>query len=530
MKCQFWIKDPKYLLLNPTLIPHESMCVDEKLNVLSRIILLLLLFLYIFDYIPLNIFLTFLLISISIIIIFHSILERENTDMVERFSWTNNEFSWATPATKVGSPSFQKTATAVRKEVKDNSGYDTYVGLEEKIVPNQTYYSSNDALANGDNRYNPNIFIKPLMPPPLASLDEWKTNNFVTHSNINYRARTDLVQSGYLVSNPCGCYPNTIPRVDYGQPSTCGLVENFEQRKKTETIKEADTEEKEDAPQDTSEIMSTPIDGDDKLVDARNSADTGRVSETRINVRTTPITGGYATRGFTVLDRPRFDTDINDPFGYYPNNPKLKSAPVNVPTQESKEFNRKIFTTTLSPYTTMVSDVVQPVNSNLGITYPQPFQPRSYIVEDNDKVTVKRHDPRQYKPEVKPLVIKQDYSNVFDPTSNGYGTSYRGYIEPIVGQPRYYYDDIKNVRKPNMITRNKIDHAPWAEDYGLTYGTATQTGVGLEEVKQMAHDQINQSEMRRRLDLQNSLLRKRADVDWQRKLYPIFTGSSKAVH
>ena len=44
-------------------------------------------------------------------------------------------------------------------------------------------------------------------------------------------------------------------------------------------------------------------------------------------------------------------------------------------------------------------------------------------------------------------------SNVYDPRFTGYGTSYRTYIEPMTGQPRFYYDDVDAIRKYNYIRK-----------------------------------------------------------------------------
>ena len=85
------------------------------------------------------------------------------------------------------------------------------------------------------------------------------------------------------------------------------------------------------------------------------------------------------------------------------------------------------------------------------------------LLEENGDVTYEYLDP--FLPEnaekLKPKCEKKhiiDTSNVYDPRSNSYGTSYRSYIDKMTGQVRYYYDDINAIRQPNYITRNNILH------------------------------------------------------------------------
>ena len=43
-------------------------------------------------------------------------------------------------------------------------------------------------------------------------------------------------------------------------------------------------------------------------------------------------------------------------------------------------------------------------------------------------------------------------ANIYDPRF-GYGTGYRSYIDETTGQPRFYYDDIDAITKPNYIVK-----------------------------------------------------------------------------
>jgi len=70
--------------------------------------------------------------------------------------------------------------------------------------------------------------------------------------------------------------------------------------------------------------------------------------------------------------------------------------------------------------------------------------------------------------------VQEDYASpkqpfrrdIYDPRLTGYGTNYRSYVEPITGQPRYYYRDIDQQTQNGYLTRNKIDFA----QFGTTTG------------------------------------------------------------
>ena len=109
-------------------------------------------------------------------------------------------------------------------------------------------------------------------------------------------------------------------------------------------------------------------------------------------------------------------------------------------------------------------------------------------------------------------------SNVYDPRFYGYGTSYRGYIDNVVGQPRFYYDDVDAIRMPNYISRNSIDVMPFGDAYGPdNYGGNEYHS----EITALADKHYLDSSLQFRTEMQERLMRKANSNQWQQRMFPI---------
>ena len=116
-------------------------------------------------------------------------------------------------------------------------------------------------------------------------------------------------------------------------------------------------------------------------------------------------------------------------------------------------------------------------------------------------------------------------SNTFDPRFYGYGTSYRGYFDEFIGQPKYYYDDIDSVKMPNYLVRSKIDFMP----FGDTYGPMNNEGnLNNGRIHELANEHFHDSQLQFRSEMQERLMRKRNRESWQQKMYPIRKHSQRA--
>jgi hypothetical protein len=164
---------------------------------------------------------------------------------------------------------------------------------------------------------------------------------------------------------------------------------------------------------------------------------------------------------------------------------------------EIKEQNPEIFTTRISDLNYKTHDGKEPINSNIGITETQQFeQPKYEYIEQPENINM---------------------SNTYDPRFYGYGTSYRGYFDEKIGQPRYYYDDVDSIKMPNYITRSKIDMTPFGDAYGPDNGSNSYHG----NIKQLADNHYHNSTMQFRTEMQERLMRKVNAEQWQQKMFPI---------
>jgi len=110
--------------------------------------------------------------------------------------------------------------------------------------------------------------------------------------------------------------------------------------------------------------------------------------------------------------------------------------------------------------------------------------------------------------------------DVYDPRTNGYGTSYRGYLDKMTGKPRYFYDDIESVRRPNYITRNNIDHiADRAPNYGAVLDD-TEDKTMNERIRETANNAFKDDMIDFRTDMMERLMRKRNAEMWQLRVAP----------
>jgi hypothetical protein len=209
--------------------------------------------------------------------------------------------------------------------------------------------------------------------------------------------------------------------------------------------------------------------------------------------------------------------------GYDPQQFEASHFPANMPkgncmrNPELTEYNKRLFTQNVQPGVQYRSDVVEAVNSNIGISFQQQFNPRTYE-EKGGNLEVVDHDPNfapSHAEIIEPLEEPRA-DNVYDPRFYGYGTSYRNYVDSVTGQPRFPYDDINAARMPNYIVRSKID----THQFSDVYGPIQNSGMGLNEIRQRAQDAFYEDTTHFRNDITTRLMRKRNAEMWQEKMYP----------
>jgi hypothetical protein len=213
--------------------------------------------------------------------------------------------------------------------------------------------------------------------------------------------------------------------------------------------------------------------------------------------------------------------------GYYPTNPQYGLPPnYNAPSCERSAavaaYNRDVRTIPLQPGLSTYSEMNQPYASmsNLGISADPSFLPTTY---DNGMFT--EHNPATYIPP-RPRYIPPEYplrNEIYDPRYTGYGANYRQYIDPMVGQPRFFYDDITSQTQPNYITRNNIDMM----DFAPRIGPAQDLGTGYHhmEIRERANRAYTDDIIQQRTELQQRLMHKNSNREWQRRVMPISTAN-----
>jgi len=324
--------------------------------------------------------------------------------------------------------------------------------------------SANQELA-GKN-VNPNTKIPPIIANPLSDLNSWRSNNFVNHSHINSESVGDLSLSGYKVSDYC--------------------------KKRGES----------------SNYTS------DNIVN---------VSNTDNNTLEYP----YIKENYTNTDL------INKSCGYNPEQITSSNLPCNLSVGNCernvmmKDYNQNLFTQTIQPDVYTVNEVIEPVNSNIGISFTPQLLPTS-INSDNKDITFTEHNPYTFNNVVNNTENETkrvaEY-NVYDPRFSGYGTSYRAYTHDLTGQTRFMYDDVNAIRMPNYITRSNIDFASYSDTYGPI--DIDKSRMNNSQIRQLANNSFLENTLKHRTELQQRLLRKRNSELWQVRKYPVHTNGSK---
>ena len=221
---------------------------------------------------------------------------------------------------------------------------------------------------------------------------------------------------------------------------------------------------------------------------------------------------------------------VNTTCGYDPSQTLNAGLPSNLPVgncdkdPRMKTYNENIFTSIVTPGVYTRTQVNEPINSNIGISFQQQFEPTT-CRRDDKGLHYLQHDPRIIEPatyeDVSEIVDdKADYGNVYDPRFYGYGTSYRSYHEPVTGQTRFMYDDVNAIKMPNYVTRNKLDFLPYADSYGPIQKGEEFGNIHNPNIRTLAQDSWMRNSLEFRNDLTERQMRKNNAIAWQRRVAP----------
>lgn len=311
---------------------------------------------------------------------------------------------------------------------------------------------------------NPKTKIPPVVAIPSHDLNFWRANNMVVHSAINDESNTDVYRSGYQVSTQCN------------NPS----------------ISAPDSQE-------DFRLSFMPTNRDPYMRYVNN--DPGSVD----------ISCGYNPQ---QVKRSGLPTNLAA--GCCTQNPALK------------QYNENIFTQTIQPGVYTRSEIIEPVNSNIGISFNQQL-PRTTCRDGPRRGDIEfiEHDPNLIEPvHIRTKSYGPTESDVYDPRFSGYGTSYRSYTDDNLGQTKYYYDDVDAIRMPNYIVRSNIDNQPFADKYGPIPQGDEYGNKNTSNIHKLANDAFTESSIQQRTELQQSAMRKVNALSWQQRVAPILRGGA----
>lgn len=561
---KFWLEDPKFLFSILKIIPKDDMTLESQMNCLSRLVLLVSLILYLVNYKQAFLF---MLLSLFFIIILYY-LQKSKMTIHENFEGGINKVKKLNRKFIITENYRDMRDT---KDVKDiykqnlnninninnninmssglpNSNYiykvenlyndfiskDRYtvdkfpsyysqqIEKPDAITPDQSFVSKNQKMVGGAN---PKTKIRPVVAPPTHDWEYWRGNDFVIPNNINDRSVQDYYSSGYYIDEDVEC-PRERLVVQRKE-----VIENFEAPKNSQQARKNMIKEN----YNYNSVASSSKNSNNYLSASGEAGEESNCKTCTGGPYDLPPPKNFKKENgdFKKMEQntppeseKRYTGDINDACGYdqtnlYYNLPSNYNATNCQRRTNLKELNGQIFTSTILPGTYYKNEIIEPISSNIGISFTQQIPPRkvSYDSEGNKIYTAV--DPRVYTPDErvdKEIDVPSNY-DVYDPRSNGYGTSYRSYVDKLTGQPRFYYDDIESIRRPNYLCRSEIDFLDKADTYGPIKEDQEEIDI-TENVRKNAEYAYTDNMLEFRSDMMTRLMRKRNAEIWSTRMAP----------
>ena len=524
-KNKLWFENINDLFSDWKLIPTCKMSIGAQLNCLIRLLFIVFIFCLIFNKSNPIFFLIFILFIIIILYIIKGntmITQKEN--FVYKYPNQGDNYkskNYKTPNSKPRILAHTRTSFNNEGDIIEDVINNRFANDTKELNPNDTEYVSNNYKIVG--KPNPKTLIPPVIVPPIADLSYWKANNLITHTAINDNKNIDVYQSGYEVSNFCG--DNECPKEN----------NNFDYIKLNSNYKKVKTDE------DHSYDLNRTNRYHQKYNDYQN--ETHKKLNPYYNSHTNELRENFSLEDFKKDEDKHVNIGlVNKRCGYNKSQFKTDNIPVNLSSRECerdpnmKEYNKNLFTQIIQPGVYSINEVNEPINSNIGISFNQQFEPLSYDVDDLGGVTFTAHDPNDPDFNEKDNILKYNDNeviepittyNVYDPRFSGYGTSYRAYTDNNVGQTRFYYDDIDSVRMPNYITRSNIDFANFADTYGPMKDE--RGNENHSNIRALANQKFLDDALTFRTGMQESLMRKTNAEAWQQRKFPLSKGSQRML-
>jgi len=454
---KFWVEDYRELFCNVSTIPEYQTPVNVQLNALSRLVILIAVFLLL---VSKTLSLVFLIMSFLFIILIYYIqrdkMKNNSSQIVENFSSCKNNLD---------------------KKANDKSFF------AREVDSNLEYYELDSQPCRTTNICNK------IEKPQTANgyMDQYVEENYNQIENPTLNQR--------LVG---GANPKTMIA-----PPVLHPISDIDHWRQDNTVNHSRTNSTgyHDLHLSGYEVGKLPENNNykkylcnpEKLVCGRN--------------------GGYK----------RVNTDTSElqtvkPNGPKPNGPKpTERQSVNNDNGNPKGYPN-MFVQNVQPTIFSHSEVLEPIQSNYGISNTRTLPPRG-VSYDNLGNTMYERSPyiiEDNTPE--PIGIAEH--NVYDPRFTGYGSSKRSYVHELTGQPRHYYDDINSVRMPNYLVRSNIDFARYADSYGPLNSENQAGNQNTYGIRELANETFLQNSLNHRSDISERLMRKRNNELWEVRQYP----------
>ena len=498
----FWLENPKYLFSDVRVLPKNDMTLEGQMNCLTRLVILVFLILFLVGY---KQSVLFLILSIIFIIILYY-LQKSKMTTCENYSPSNlspemqSRLNYIEKTEKLYDDFKNQKRYTVSKHP---SYYNFQVEKEILQYPNQTYNSVSQNLV-GDA--NPKTKIRPVVARPSHEWTYWKQNDFVFPNSINERTVQDYYSSGYYIDEEEVQDPKPKEK-----PKTEEYVSDYPvfKRPNQKVIEEYGLE--------------TP-----NSKDANNYAKSCSSCSSSSKNMPSPFQqeNGDFKKFDVRKDKQRYPGDVNDACGYNESNLEY-NLPVNYAASNCQRdknvsgLNNQVFTSTITPGVYYKNDIIEPLNWNIGISFDQQIPPRKVSYDNEGNKIYTAMDPRLYEPvpnKPNEIDVPSNY-DIYDPRSNGYGTSYRGYVDKLTGQPRFYYDDIDAIRRPNYVVRSEVDFLKEADTYGPIRQESDEISINR-NIRKTAETSYSDNTLDFRTDMMTRLMRKRNAEMWQVRMAP----------
>lgn len=492
LRCKntFWLNNITDLFCDFRIIPFKGMNLDEQLNSVTRLVFFVFIILLLF--LDIQSCMLFLALSLLTIIIFYYIKRPMSKDNFVMPPYLAKAYS--------------KTENLNGQEniiINRPSNYTWYNDEVPFEFNNPEYISINQKLVGAAN---PKTNIPPVIVPPVAELEYWKTNNLVTNSLINDQKQIDISQSGYVLSS-CKYADDTNMYIDDKTPK---LYTNVKRPR---------------APTCTGSKYSKNKINLSEYTEMKETFENQRFKDHKVRAQKSMPPGTFPVP-YEIKPKPLESGQLDINLGYNPEQLYESALPSNYPSGKCqrdpalKSYNKNLFTQNIEPGVTTYSEIIEPINSNIGISFDQQFEPlTAYVDEPTDTLNYVQHDPRIFTEEPEYQEETVNAANVYDPRFTGYGTSYRAYSDNRLGQTKYYYDDIDSIRMPNYIVRSKIDFMEGADIYGAMPSDDGNPYTNV--IRNLANDKFDASAIQFRTGLQERLMRKMNAGKWQQRQAPI---------